>query len=72
MPSPSYWPIVLALGIPIMAYGVIYNIWLIVIGAAVVLAAMYGWGMEPATAADADYDPPSPEGGTALEVATHG
>jgi cytochrome c oxidase subunit I len=72
MPSPSYWPIVLALGIPIMAYGVIYNIWLIVVGAAVVLAAMYGWGMEPATATDADYDPPSPEGGTALEVATHG
>jgi cytochrome c oxidase subunit I len=71
MPSPSYWPIVLSLGLPIMAYGVIYNIWLIVAGAAVVLAAMYGWGMEPATATDADYDPPSPEGGAALEVA-HG
>jgi cytochrome c oxidase subunit I len=71
MPSPSYWPIVLSLGLPIMAYGVIYNIWLIVVGGAVVLAALFGWGMEPATATDADYDPPSPEGGTALEVA-HG
>ena len=40
-------------------------------GAAVVLLAMYGWGMEPATATPDDYDPPSPEGGTALEVA-HG
>lgn len=71
MPSPSYWPIILAFGLPIMAYGVIYNIWLIVVGAAIVLLSMYGWGMEPATATDDDYDPPSPEGGTALEVA-HG
>ncbi len=71
LPSPSYWPIILALGLPIMAYGVIYNIWLIVVGAGVVLAAMFGWGLEPATATPADYDPPSPEGGAALEVA-HG
>jgi cytochrome c oxidase subunit 1 len=71
MPSPSYWPIILAFGLPIMAYGVIYNIWLIVVGAAIVLLSMYGWGMEPATATPDDYDPPSPEGGTALEVA-HG
>jgi cytochrome c oxidase subunit 1 len=69
LPSPSYWPLVLAFGLPVMAYGVIYNIWLIVIGAAIVLAAMYGWGLEPATATDDDYDPPAPEGGAALEVA---
>ena len=71
MPSPSYWPIVLSLALPIMAYGVIYNVWLIVAGAALALAAMFGWGLEPATATDADYDPPSSEGGAALEVA-HG
>jgi cytochrome c oxidase subunit I len=71
MPSPSYWPIVLAFGLPIMAYGVIYNIWLIVAGAVVVLAALFGWGMEPPTASDADYDPPSPDTGAALEAA-HG
>src|SRR5690606_2526658 len=35
LPSPSYWPIILALGLPIMAYGVIYNILLIVVGAAI-------------------------------------
>ena len=61
----------LAFALPIMAYGVIYNIWLIVVGAAIALASMYGWGMEPPTATDADFDPPSPEGGAALEVA-HG
>jgi cytochrome c oxidase subunit 1 len=72
MPSPSYWPIVLAFGLPVMAYGVIYNILLIPAGAAIVLLAMFGWSLEPHTASDADYDPPSPEGGAALEVATHG
>ena len=73
LPSPSYWPMVLALGLPIMAYGVIYNILLIVAGAAVVLLAMFGWGLEPHTAGAADYDPPPPDGGgKELEVADHG
>ncbi|MEQ9163222.1 MAG: cytochrome c oxidase subunit 4, partial [Ilumatobacter fluminis] len=71
LPSPSYWPIVLAFGLPIMAYGVIYNILMIVVGAAIVLLAMFGWALEPATAPDSDYDPPS-EGGTDLELSTHG
>jgi cytochrome c oxidase subunit 1 len=57
MPSPSYWPIILAFALPVMALGVIYNV---------------GWGMEPHTASDADYDPPTPEGGAELEVATRG
>ena len=72
LPSPSYWPIILAIGLPIMAYGVIYNTLLIVAGAAIVLLSMYGWGMEPHTAPESDYDPPTPEGGAELEVATHG
>ena len=29
LPSPSYWPLVAALGLPIMAYGVIYSWWLV-------------------------------------------
>ncbi len=72
LPSPSYWPIVLAFGLPVMAYGVIYNILLIPAGAAIVLLAMFGWSLEPHTASDADYDPPTPEGGAELEVATNG
>ena len=71
-PSPSYWPIVLAFGLPVMAYGVIYNILLIAAGAAVVVLAMFGWALEPHTASESDYDPPPPEGGAELEVATHG
>ncbi|MDW3215821.1 MAG: cytochrome c oxidase subunit I [Ilumatobacteraceae bacterium] len=72
LPSPSYWPIVLAFGLPVMAYGVIYNFLLIPAGAVIVLLAMFGWSLEPHTATEADYDPPTPEGGAELEVADHG
>ncbi len=72
LPSPSYWPIVLAFGLPVMGFGVIYNIVLIPVGAAIVLMAMFGWSLEPHTASEADYDPPTPDGGTELEVANHG
>ncbi|MEJ7800235.1 MAG: cytochrome c oxidase subunit I [Ilumatobacter sp.] len=72
LPSPSYWPILLAFGLPVMAYGVIFNFILIPVGAAIVLLSMFGWSLEPHTASDADYDPPPPSGGTELEVADHG
>jgi cytochrome c oxidase subunit 1 len=49
LPSPSYWPIVLAAGLPIFAFGIIYNLWLSVVGAIVILAAIYGWATEPTT-----------------------
>ena len=42
----------LAFGLPVMAYGVIYNTLLIAAGAAIVLLAMFGWGLEPHTATD--------------------
>ncbi len=48
LPSPSYWPVVLAVGFPVLGYGLIYtNIFLMVIGALVVVAAIYGWAFEP-------------------------
>ena len=47
LPSPSYWPIVLAFGLPIIAYGVIYNLILSFVGAAIVLLAGFGWALEP-------------------------
>ncbi|MDJ0770301.1 MAG: cytochrome c oxidase subunit I [Ilumatobacter sp.] len=72
LPSPSYWPIVLAVSLPIMAYGIIYNFILIAVGAAIALLAMFGWGLEPHTASDSDYDPPPPETGGELEVAANG
>jgi cytochrome c oxidase subunit 1 len=72
LPSPSYWPIILAFALPVMAYGVIYNRLLIVAGGLIVLLAMFGWALEPSVADDSDYDPPADGGGTTKELATIG
>ncbi len=64
LPAPSYWPIVLAFALPVMAYGVIYTTWLIVLGAAIAIAAMFGWALEPADADESDFDPPATGGET--------
>ena len=71
MPSPSYWPIVLAIGLPIVAYGIIFHRLLAVFGAAVILFGMAGWGLEPSVADDSDYDPPT-DGESTKELATLG
>jgi len=56
MPSPSYMPLLTAIGIPIMCYGLV---WLhgnsltaralMVIGIVWILAGVFGWASEPAT-----------------------
>jgi cytochrome c oxidase subunit 1 len=63
MPSPSYWPIILALGLPIMAYGIIFTRFLAVIGGAIILMAMVAWSLEPSVADEADYVIPPDDGG---------
>ncbi|HEX9410492.1 MAG TPA: cytochrome c oxidase subunit I [Actinomycetota bacterium] len=47
MPSPSYFPLIAALGLPILAYGLLYSTILIVDGALTILVGLYGWAMEP-------------------------
>ncbi|HEX9259141.1 MAG TPA: cytochrome c oxidase subunit I [Acidimicrobiales bacterium] len=69
MPSPSYWPIVLAFGLPLVALGLIYTLVLSFIGGAIILLATYGWAMEPSVADPDDFEPPS---GTSKELATVG
>jgi len=64
LPSPSYWPIVLAFALPIMGYGIIFSRILIAIGAAILLLAAYAWSLEPSVAPDSDYDPPEGGGGS--------
>lgn len=68
MPSPSYWPLLLALGLPIIAYGVIFSIPLAVFGGIIVLFAAFGWGLEPATAKAFDFDPPTQTDDSSGEV----
>ena len=48
LPSPSYWPIVLAAGLPLIGYGLMFHLGFAALGGAVVLLAAYGWGLEPA------------------------
>ena len=56
LPSPSYWPIVLAAGLPLIALGLIYNLWVSGIGLVLLLGAMFGWSLEPATDPNAGHD----------------
>jgi len=54
LPAPSYWPIVLSAGLPIIGYGIIYNLLICIPGALLVLTAMYGWTFEPPDDPDVD------------------
>ncbi len=52
LPNPSYFPILAAAGLPLIAYGVIYHHGiagkvLMVLGVLTTIAALIGWGMEP-------------------------
>jgi cytochrome c oxidase subunit 1 len=59
LPSPSYWPIVMAFSLPVIAYGVIYNLLLSFAGLAILLLSIFGWCLEPSVADDTDYEPPA-------------
>jgi cytochrome c oxidase subunit 1 len=52
LPSPSYWPLVSGIGLPVIGYGVLYSWWLIGLGSLVVLIGFYGWALEPSVAED--------------------
>jgi cytochrome c oxidase subunit 1 len=52
LPSPSYWPLVSGIGLPLIGYGVLYSWWLIGLGSLVVLIGFYGWALEPSVAED--------------------
>jgi cytochrome c oxidase subunit 1 len=51
MPSPSYFPILAAAGMPLLGYGAIYSSLraLIVVGAFTIVLGLYGWVLEPGT-----------------------
>jgi cytochrome c oxidase subunit 1 len=54
LPSPSYWPLVASLGMPLIGYGVLYSRWLIGLGVLVALVGFFGWAMEPSVAPESD------------------
>ncbi|MEM7322556.1 MAG: cytochrome c oxidase subunit I [Actinomycetota bacterium] len=53
LPASSYWPIVLAAALPIIGYGLIFNLWLGLPGVILMMIALWGWALEPAD----DLDP---------------
>jgi cytochrome c oxidase subunit 1 len=66
LPSPSFYPLVASLGLPVVAYGMIYSAYYVaVIGALILLSGLYAWAMEPSAEPDdhhGDHDsPPPPE-----------
>jgi cytochrome c oxidase subunit 1 len=54
LPSPSYWPFVFALGLPILGYGFVFkNWWLVGLGALIAVFGVTAWAVEPSTAEEA-------------------
>jgi cytochrome c oxidase subunit 1 len=61
MPSPSYYPLVASLGLPVLAYGMIYKTWYVAaLGALGLVASLYGWALEPQTEPTEPTEPDQP------------
>jgi cytochrome c oxidase subunit 1 len=48
LPSPSYWPLLSALALPIIGYGLIFNLGVAAVGGVLLVLSAFGWGYEPA------------------------
>ncbi len=68
LPSPSYWPLVMALGLPLIAYGLIFHLGFAVAGGILVVSGVYGWALEPATDDEAGHGHHEPEAAPEEEV----
>ena len=50
MPSPSFYPLVVAAGLPFLGYAAVFlNPWLAIPACVLVLFGVYAWGLEPGT-----------------------
>jgi hypothetical protein len=47
LPAPSYWPIIVSFGLPIIGYGLIFNLGLAVVGGLITFGGLIGWALEP-------------------------
>jgi hypothetical protein len=48
VPGGSWWPLVTAVGLPLMATGAIARLlWVVLLGAAVLIYGIYRWAYEP-------------------------
>ena len=56
VPGPSYWPIVLAGGLVLIAIGVVSSFIISLVGILVLLTAIGGWAMENRAEEVADHE----------------
>jgi cytochrome c oxidase subunit 1 len=49
MPNPSFMPLIAAVGLPIIAFGLLYSYPLVAVGAVIMIVGLYGWVLEPAS-----------------------
>ena len=54
LPQPSYWPIVVSIGLLVGGYGLIYNVGVAAIGGFIAMVAIYAWSFEPVNEPDDD------------------
>jgi cytochrome c oxidase subunit 1 len=50
LPSPSFWPLVVAVGLPVIGYGLLYSWWLVGLGALILVGGLFAWAIEPSVA----------------------
>ena len=50
LPSPSFWPLVAATGLPLLGYGILYSWYLVGAAALIILVGFMGWALEPSVA----------------------
>jgi cytochrome c oxidase subunit 1 len=47
MPAPSYMPLIAAMGLPLIALGLLYSYAIVAVGGIVLVVGLYGWVLEP-------------------------
>ncbi|HEX5901789.1 MAG TPA: cytochrome c oxidase subunit I [Actinomycetota bacterium] len=47
LPGPSYYPVIAALGLPVLGYGLIFGVGYVIAGFVITLAGLFGWILEP-------------------------
>ena len=52
LPQPSYWPFLVAVGLAIAGFGIIYNLVLTGIGIGIMLITVCAWSFEPVNEPD--------------------
>jgi cytochrome c oxidase subunit I len=56
IPPPSFWPIILASGLVLIAIGTVSNFMISIVGIIVLLIASGGWAMENRAEEESDHE----------------